>query len=86
MRKLIVALVFCSAFLAGNNVQRLFEASGSHTGLADAAEDTVLFNMKTRIYHGPGCSAGKACTVNCVSMARSEAAKRGRPCGRCGGI
>jgi hypothetical protein len=87
MRKLVLAFAFCGAFLAhGNPLQGLSELSQSRAGFADAAENTVLFNLKTHIFHGPGCSAGKACTVNCVPMARSEAVKRGRPCGRCGGM
>jgi len=87
MRLIVLALAFFGAFLARDNVlQVLSDSSRSHAGVADAAEDTVRFNTKTRIFHGPGCSAGKACTVNCVSMARSQAKKLGRPCGLCGGI
>ena len=54
--------------------------------LAEAAERTVIFNTKSRIYHHDGCNAARACTVNCVTVPRSEALQRGgRPCGRCGG-
>lgn len=88
MRKIVLAYALLAAFFfARNNVLHgVSDSSRSHAGLADAAEDKVLFNLKTHIFHGPGCSAGKACTVNCVTMARSEAVKRGRPCGRCGGL
>jgi len=87
MRKVLLALAFCGAFLAmGGLLDGLRGFAMSHTGLAEAAEDTVLFNTKTHIFHGPGCPAGRACTVNCVPMPRSQAMKRGRPCGRCGGM
>jgi hypothetical protein len=88
MRKIVLAYALLAAFFfARNNVLHgVSGSSRSYAGLADAAEDKVLFNLKTHIFHGPGCSAGKACTVNCVTMARSEAVKRGRPCGRCGGL
>jgi hypothetical protein len=53
---------------------------------AEAAERTVIFNTKSRIYHHDGCNAARACTVNCVTVPRVDALQRGgRPCGRCGG-
>lgn len=54
---------------------------------SNVAEDyDVTFNQKSKIYHRPGCSSAKACTVNCTSLKKSEAIERGaRACGNCGG-
>lgn len=46
----------------------------------------VVFNEKTKKMHRPNCKAAKACTVNCVTIKRSEAIRRnGVACGSCGG-
>lgn len=48
--------------------------------------DTVIYNTKTGKIHTPGCQYAKKCTVNCVSLDRKEAIKRGGiPCKVCGG-
>lgn len=48
--------------------------------------ETVRFNTKTHKIHRPSCSAAGSCTVNCISISKKEAVKRGGvPCGLCGG-
>lgn len=48
--------------------------------------DMVVYNTKTGKIHTPGCQFAKKCTVNCVSIDRKEAIKRGGiPCKVCGG-
>jgi hypothetical protein len=85
MARWILALLLASGAFGGR-------APGSPSpqnacwGIAEAAERTVIFNTKSRIYHHAGCNAARACTVNCVSVPISEALRRGgRACGRCGG-
>lgn len=46
----------------------------------------VSFNQKTKKIHRLGCKSAKNCTVNCVTIMKSEANRRqGVPCGNCGG-
>ena len=48
--------------------------------------DTVVYNTKTGKIHTPGCQHAIKCTVNCISIDRKEAIKRGGvPCKVCGG-
>lgn len=48
--------------------------------------DIVIFNTKTGKNHAPGCQYAKKCTVNCISIDRKDAIKRGGiPCKVCGG-
>ena len=48
--------------------------------------DIVIFNTKTGKIHVPGCQYAKKCTVNCISIDRKDAIKRGGiPCKVCGG-
>lgn len=49
-------------------------------------EDLVAFNTKTKKIHRVNCKSAKACTVNCVTLPKKEALKRGgTACGNCGG-
>lgn len=58
----------------------------THQKIYAPQDQTVMFNTKTLIYHDPNCRWAKACTVNCISVDRSEAIHRGaRPCKVCGG-
>lgn len=46
----------------------------------------VFYNTKSHIYHSPSCRSAKACTVNCITLKKSEAVSRGgRACKVCGG-
>ena len=48
--------------------------------------DTVVYNTKTGKIHTSGYQWAKKCTVNCMSIDRKEAIKRGGvPCKVCGG-
>lgn len=50
------------------------------------AQEEVVFNTKTLIYHSPDCDSAERCTVNCITVTREEAAgEGGRPCKVCGG-
>ena len=87
MRRAVASLLLSLVVFVGwAPVEGLGEHGQCRHGRAEAAERTVIFNTKSRIYHHDGCSAARACTVNCVTMPLSEAVSRGgRPCGRCGG-
>jgi hypothetical protein len=87
MRRAMTSFLLFLVVLVGSvSVGEIGEHRHSRHGIAQAAERTVIFNTKSRIYHHDGCSAARACTVNCVTMPLSEAVSRGgRPCGRCGG-
>jgi hypothetical protein len=76
-----VKFAFIATEKADEGVARWCREAG-----ARAAERTVIFNTKSRIYHHAGCNAALACTVNCVTVPLAEALRKGgRPCGRCGG-
>ena len=87
MRRAIAGfLLFLVVFVGRAPVADFGEHRRCRHGMAEAAERTVIFNTKSRIYHHDGCNAARACTVNCVTVSLSEAISRGgRPCGRCGG-
>ena len=53
---------------------------------SDQEETTVVFNTKSKKYHRHNCKSAKSCTVNCVTIDKEEAKRRGGvPCGNCGG-
>lgn len=67
---------------------------GYHCHKSDTSEDRTLasvdydvtFNKKSKIYHRPACKSAKACTVNCISLKKSEAIEYdARACENCGG-
>lgn len=50
------------------------------------AEEKVAFNVESKKYHCLDCRWAIACTKNCVTVALSEARRRGGvPCKVCGG-
>ena len=84
MRRWIVAAAILLFVLVGQTGFSPFV--GRDACVAAEAEETVIFNTHSHIFHRPECSAAHACTVNCIKIPRSEAIKRGgRPCGLCGG-
>jgi hypothetical protein len=85
MRRFVMAVAVLVAVVIGRAPLVSHLTCDSH-GIAAAAERTVYFNTKSRVYHHDGCNAGRSCTVNCIWIPISEArARGGRPCGRCGG-
>lgn len=53
---------------------------------SEAVTDLVSFNTKSKKIHRPNCKSAKACTVNCITISKKEALKRGgSACGNCGG-
>ena len=85
MRRFVIALTVLVAVVVGRG-PLVTEGMCCSGGVAEAAERTVFFNTKSRVYHHDGCNAGRSCTVNCIWIPLSEArARGGRPCGRCGG-
>lgn len=53
---------------------------------APVVDQSVVLNVKTRIYHCPACELVKHCGTDCVTVDISEAVRRGaRPCLTCGG-
>ena len=85
MRRFVMALTVVVAVLTGGGPS-FTEGTCCSQRRAQAAERTVFFNLKSRVYHHEGCSAGRSCTVNCIWISISEArAQGGHPCGRCGG-
>ena len=86
MHRWMLALLLSSAALVARTPGPSSSEGACVGSFAEAAERTVIFNTKSRIYHHDGCNAARACTVNCVTVPLSEALQRGgRPCGRCGG-
>jgi len=86
MRRWLLALLLFSAASLASVPWQTGSDDACCGAAAEAAERTVIFNTKSRIYHHAGCNAALACTVNCVTVPLSEALSRGgRPCGRCGG-
>lgn len=46
----------------------------------------VSYNTKSGKIHRPNCKSAKSCTVNCITLKKSEAISRGGvACGNCGG-
>lgn len=49
-------------------------------------EQVVAFNQKTQKFHKLGCIWAQRCTVNCITIPKSDAVNRGGiPCKVCGG-
>lgn len=60
--------------------------SSIRTPTSESADYQVTFNTRSRKFHRPKCMAAKSCTVNCISLTKSQAISRnGVPCGICGG-
>jgi hypothetical protein len=54
--------------------------------LLGAADSKVVFNVHSRKYHCPKCSAARACTRNCIDTTLSYALQHGGvACKLCGG-
>lgn len=80
---MIVALAFLAIFSASLN-----RSGNGHSGVAFAqqTEQRVVFNTKTRKYHGLNCKWAIKCTKSCITLSLSEAKRRGGvPCKVCGG-
>lgn len=53
---------------------------------AEAVTQTVALNTKSHKFHRPNCRWAIKCTVNCITLSKTEAIKRdGIPCKVCGG-
>lgn len=51
-----------------------------------ASEETVVLNVRLRVYHCAECELVRSCGSDCVTVTLSEARKRGAlPCSSCGG-
>lgn len=91
MRRFAVALVasFFALALAAQIPARVDHAAVQSTSVgqtATAADQKVVFNTHSLIYHCASCSAAKRCTKNCVTTTLADAkARGGRACKLCGG-
>jgi len=87
MKKIILSLLLV-VLISFNIPGQFMPAQYSNISLMSiqAQAETVIYNTKTGKYHKPSCSSAKRCTVNCVSIDKSEAIKKGGiPCKKCGG-
>lgn len=93
MRRLAVSLLVVCLFVPHAWPQQAQVSAGSfivdgHVNDRTAISDSekVAFNTNSLKYHCPSCSAAKRCTVNCITVTRAEAKRRGGvPCKICGG-
>jgi len=91
MRRFAVALVAC---LFATAIAARTPAPVGHTATqsaslgqaAAAADQRVVFNTHSLIYHCASCAAAKRCTKNCITTTLADAkARGGRACKLCGG-
>ena len=91
MRRFAVALITClfaTALAARTPVPtgRTAIQSASPGQAAAAADQKVVFNTHSLLYHCASCSAAKRCTKSCVTTTLADAkARGGRACKLCGG-
>lgn len=91
MRRFIVALsglLLAATLAAGTAVPVASQAVQSATAAQSqaAADQKVVFNTHSLIYHCASCSAAKRCTKNCITTTLADARGRGgRACKLCGG-
>jgi hypothetical protein len=78
----IFSSCFSNVYSAENSSQK-FRARIYKTNLLGGV---VVFNVKTKKYHNPGCTWARKCTQNCIYIKKPEAIQRGGvPCKVCGG-
>lgn len=93
MRRLAVPLLLVWLCVPHAWPQQALGGAGSlvrdghaHDRIAISDSEKVAFNTNSLKYHCPSCSAAKRCTVNCITVTRAEAKRRGGvPCKICGG-
>ena len=92
MRRFAVVLVaafFFAAALTAQTPVPIDHTAGQSVSAgqaAPAADQKVVFNTHSLIYHCASCSAAKRCTKNCITTTLADAkARGGRACKLCGG-
>jgi hypothetical protein len=89
MRRFVIALVasfFAVALTAQTPVPVDHTTVRSASAGQAAADQKVVFNTHSLIYHCASCSAAKRCTRNCITTTLADAqARGGRACKLCGG-